>query len=906
MSPIRSQPFTRIGCAILALTVANSVSAQSAYFSCQGVLNAPGDKHDLYFDLSREVGSSENLAFLTFTYAGGINAAGDAIPTSGFDAALGLYDCFNALRGRDDSSGPGLDCLLSWASVQPEGIPLNPDPLPVDHYRLNIKQYNDLHTGPWAVDLIGPADAIKLTGAIPIETSTLDSLKFGTTGSGDTSALVEFHTETNVTGELCVANTGKGSLTVGTSGMLYAGELEIGKQIGSIGSMTVNSANCYISTYTTIGDQGQGTLNIQDYGAVNSMSQTTVGLNSNAVGVVNVSGWHAIWDIDDSLYLGYLGQGTLNINSGGEVLTENGFVGLVNAGHLNVCGEDSALHSTGSLVVGYFDGDSTMRIENGGFVSNDHAYLAYEPDASGIVTVTGEDSHWFCGNDLNIGGGGSTAGGDGELILQDFGLVSVVGSLRLWPNGTVNLDGGRLRLYESIDDRGGQFIYSRGAIETYDPDLTLYVDPAGLRLGNKTISTSTLLTYDHDLNLSGKIVVNSGAVLESTGGFVITNGLTVATGAAVHVSGGFMQANKLTMATGSSLSCVSDLLYVPGPVQLAIGSELDFTGGAMTLGHPSAVNGVVIAGTVRIHSGTLQLYDANDTVLDSGAWITLGESGTPATIEAGNGLTLDFGGNITGYGSIDTPDDPSRPTTINGHITGNSVLQPITLNGYIKGVGTLDNVVITGTDAPGFSTTTVYRGSVEYAGTLLIEVGGTTIGSYDRIEHSGIATLGGTLEVQLINGYTPALGDSIGFLFANGGYGGSFTDTLLPDLSGMGLGWLLNPGGSTVFLEVIAALEGDLNGDGFVGLDDLDIVLINWNQNVPPADTRADPSGDGYVGLDDLDIVLGNWNAGTPPCVQTLAPFPEPYVVVLWLIGVCCLPCRRYHATNKQILIAKV
>ena len=69
-------------------------------------------------------------------------------------------------------------------------------------------------------------------------------------------------------------------------------------------------------------------------------------------------------------------------------------------------------------------------------------------------------------------------------------------------------------------------------------------------------------------------------------------------------------------------------------------------------------------------------------------------------------------------------------------------------------------------------------------------------------------------------------------------------------------------------LIIPTVLEGDLNGDGFVGLDDLDIVLANWNQNVTAGDmSLGDISGDGFVGLDDLDVILNNWNAGTPPSV---------------------------------------
>jgi MYXO-CTERM domain-containing protein len=82
--------------------------------------------------------------------------------------------------------------------------------------------------------------------------------------------------------------------------------------------------------------------------------------------------------------------------------------------------------------------------------------------------------------------------------------------------------------------------------------------------------------------------------------------------------------------------------------------------------------------------------------------------------------------------------------------------------------------------------------------------------------------------------------------------------------------------GVTVFPEVqITAVTltvdgqlctgGDLNCDGFVGIAELNIVLGNWNLNVPPADPLADSSGDGYVGIEDLSAVLGAWNAGTPP-----------------------------------------
>ena len=88
----------------------------------------------------------------------------------------------------------------------------------------------------------------------------------------------------------------------------------------------------------------------------------------------------------------------------------------------------------------------------------------------------------------------------------------------------------------------------------------------------------------------------------------------------------------------------------------------------------------------------------------------------------------------------------------------------------------------------------------------------------------------------------------------------------------------------------IVAIVGDLDGDGFVGINDLNIVLGNWNQNVPPGDPLADPSGDGFVGIDDLNTVLGNWNAGTPPAA---AAVPEPGSLVLLTLAAVTLVGRN-------------
>ncbi len=90
-----------------------------------------------------------------------------------------------------------------------------------------------------------------------------------------------------------------------------------------------------------------------------------------------------------------------------------------------------------------------------------------------------------------------------------------------------------------------------------------------------------------------------------------------------------------------------------------------------------------------------------------------------------------------------------------------------------------------------------------------------------------------------------------------------------------------------LILGLTPGVVGDLDGDGFVGIGDLNIVLSNWNQAVPPGDPLADTNGDGFVGIDDLNTVLGNWNAGTPPPSQSNVPEPGTLSVMtlsgLWV-----------------------
>jgi hypothetical protein len=98
------------------------------------------------------------------------------------------------------------------------------------------------------------------------------------------------------------------------------------------------------------------------------------------------------------------------------------------------------------------------------------------------------------------------------------------------------------------------------------------------------------------------------------------------------------------------------------------------------------------------------------------------------------------------------------------------------------------------------------------------------------------------------------------------------------------------------------AVDGDLDGDGFVGIEDLNIVLGAWNQTTPPADPAADPSGNGFVGIEDLNLVLGNWNAGTPPNQGVSTPEPTTLII----LGLGLLPLTRRQSVGGSVVLPRL
>ncbi len=207
--------------------------------------------------------------------------------------------------------------------------------------------------------------------------------------------------------------------------------------------------------------------------------------------------------------------------------------------------------------------------------------------------------------------------------------------------------------------------------------------------------------------------------------------------------------------------------------------------------------------------------------------------------------------------------------------------------GSVSGAGTFTGtgtVNFEGDLTPGNSAAAVnFAGDVVLGpeSTLNIELGGTAAGTqYDQINVAGDLTLDGTLEVSLINGFTPTAGQTFDFL--NGStLAGAFSSVVLPDLPG--LVWNTSQLAAGM---LSMAFPGDFNHDGAV--DAADYVV--WRKNA-----------DGIYTQNDFNIWRSHFGqtAGSGSGATLNAAIPEPATQVLLVFAAVGICLRRRHVASE-------
>lgn len=245
--------------------------------------------------------------------------------------------------------------------------------------------------------------------------------------------------------------------------------------------------------------------------------------------------------------------------------------------------------------------------------------------------------------------------------------------------------------------------------------------------------------------------------------------------------------------------------------------------GTATIGSGNAANRPTITntGTVEVRSGTLTF-----------SWGSFTQTA---------GQTVLNGGNLMMGGS------PAMPLQLNG--------------GALRGAGTVTAVVNNAGAAvePGLSAGTLaingaYNQSA--SGALRVEIGGTGAGQFDVLSVSGAATLGGELNVQTINGFSPTTGNTFVILTA-----GSISGTFGVLTGAAGFDVTYTPT-QVILTATTPQLPGDLDGDCDVDIQDLAVLLSNFGTNSGATPAMGDVDGDGDVDIADLALLLASFGSG--------------------------------------------
>jgi hypothetical protein len=285
--------------------------------------------------------------------------------------------------------------------------------------------------------------------------------------------------------------------------------------------------------------------------------------------------------------------------------------------------------------------------------------------------------------------------------------------------------------------------------------------------GNLTISNYANVTDGSTLSVTGDLT-NAGNLYTGYNGNSAANTLNV-TGAFINQAG----ANTYISAQNNSADVANvGSLANAGYLQINSGATMNITGGGPGVMDVVAGSMINLYGTLELGGNPLVSGLANLTSIEG--YLGLGNAQTAATtpttgtlnvasggqLQMGNGSTLTVAGNLTNAGAVGL---------------GGSTL---TVNGYLINSGTV-SVAAGALLGVGTGTFTATSGYQQLSTGTLTEIIGSD-SSYGVLDITGPASLAGTLDVDLINGFDPTSGENFYLLESTGGVSGTFTTLDLP------------------------------------------------------------------------------------------------------------------------------
>jgi len=432
-------------------------------------------------------------------------------------------------------------------------------------------QGSTLLTGDLTVGDQGKGDLVEQNGALIATTGDLDIAQEAGSGSGHGLVDAEVdNSELDVGGNLTIGDGGTGDMVLsGAVASVSGTEISVGDQNGATGTLTVNVSTLAFGGELKIGDNGIGTVFIQQGSTVNAGTLT---VGNNGTGTLNLDGFGTTLSTVETTIGGGSGKGTLKITNGATLTTaDQASVGGAASGFLQTVTVDtgstwavlhsltigdnstatvtvkdgSTLAADGDLMIGNAGGGSltvtgastiptslgyggSLIVGSGAqgmLTISSGALAAPTKNGSGIVeiaaltgsngstlTVTGTNSS-LTATKLSIGGTTSTAGGTGTLALSSKGKVAIAQQLVMWSGSEISFTGSSP--VGSVQVGGGSAV--SGAVSVGVGGM---LSGAGTIAGN-LIDTSSV-TAAH-----GLLAINNNGALSGGGTLTIDSGATL-------------------------------------------------------------------------------------------------------------------------------------------------------------------------------------------------------------------------------------------------------------------------------------------------------------------------------------------------------------------------------------------
>lgn len=574
---------------------------------------------------------------------------------------------------------------------------------------------------------------------------------------------------------------------------------------------------------------------------------------------------------------------------------------------LNVSGAGSRYDAgTGSLsFIGTVDAVPAMNITNGGTVEVRQISVSRANITIDNGTLVVDQNFHFAGS---LTPAGVTDSGEATLDLLPGGQVEVVDRFGIGSDGLLNLYGGQLTIasFDKVDYNSaaslewnsgvvrvdGSGVLSPAAAQLFTPDgtlsfgQTLEIDgtltlQSTLRLDGGKLSLLGLVNpellqlesgmfefLDDDLvigaggPIGAEVDLKPGLIL-TTDQDVIVSGLLLGRGT-IDASLGTTSTGEVRVGAGDRLQVINN--YFNGGLLAIQGGRVDAAAGLTN----SATGNIVGRGT--LHVGGSGLTNQGDLALSNGQTDVFGDVNN-----TGAGRVI-----VSGNADVTFWDDVAHTGALFNVATGSSVTFFGTAGFGVTGGGDVFfEADVTPGSSPGLES---FGGSVYFGvpASLVIEIAGTTPGTeFDRLEIAGVAELSGNLDVALLDGFNPSLGDTFAILSA-ASIAGEFLSESLPSIAG-GLGWQVLYGSSSVELLVTSALAGDYNNDGQVNLADYNV----WRDHLGgPAGTLVNDVDGGPIGDVQYATWKGNFGNSLSPAALSQSAVPEPGSLALLLAGV--------------------